>query len=539
MSAESGPGRVVLCDTTLRDGTQCVGVNFSLEDKVRIASRLAHDLEVPLIEAGWPGANPKDSDLYKELAKVDLGSSKIVAFGSTRRAGKKPAEDPFLVQLADVPTDHVTIVGKTWTLHVEKALQTTLEENLAMISDSVRYLVEEAGKHVLFDAEHFFDGYLADPDYSVKCLEAAAGAGAECLVLCDTNGGMLPHQLREVVGVVAKRFDVQVGVHAHDDSGMGDANAIAGYLAGATHLQGTLNGFGERCGNTDLITLMGNLQLKLGVRLVPDEKLRNLTEVSRFVYELANMKPLDTQPFVGQYAFAHKGGIHISAMLRDEHTYEHVDPELVGNTRNIKISELAGRSSILHKAKQFGLNFDKNNPKIGRILQIVKKKEKEGYAYEGAEGSLELIMRSIDMNIDDPEYYRKQYFKIEGFRVHSASSQDTEATIKVRVRGKAFHTAAEGNGPVNAIDNALRKALEHFYPSLQEIELADFKVRIIRQAGTGSAVRVLVETTDKKDTWGTVGAHENIIVASWEALLDAYIYKLLKDHVEWGEETAY
>jgi 2-isopropylmalate synthase len=402
--------------------------------------------------------------------------------------------------------------------------------------------MKDQGKKVFFDSEHFFDGYFTNRQYTMQVLSTAAKAGAEYLVLCDTNGGYLPLQVQEAVKDVIQKFKIPVGIHCHNDSGFANSNALIAFQAGATQIQGTFNGFGERCGNSDLVTLIPTLKFKLGVNCIDDEKVKNLTAVARFIYELANMPPREDQPYVGRNAFSHKGGIHISAVLKDNRTYEHLNPLLVGNDRNIKVSELAGRSSIIYKAKQFGIPLVEGSPKVDQILKIIKEKERQGYSYEGADGSLELIMRSLDYNIEDPQFFRKKYFGIEGFRVISEYLKNvasTEATIKVRVREKEFHTAAEGNGPVNAIDEALRKALVFFYPSLKNISLSDFKVRIIVQSGTASVVRVLVETKDVKtnETWSTIGAHENIIVASWEALLDSYVYKLLKDNIDWTDKA--
>ncbi|GAB4322035.1 MAG: citramalate synthase [Promethearchaeota archaeon] len=528
---------VLAYDTTLRDGAQAVGVTFSAEDKLRVVEVLAGELGVHYVEAGWPGSNPTDDEVFDRLGELELGRTKVVAFGSTRGKGRACEDDRLLTALVRAPVEDVALVGKTWTLHVTSALGTTLEENLAIISESVEFLVGR-GKTVHFDAEHFFDGVRADRDYAFKCLAAALDAGAHSLVLCDTNGATLPGAIGRVVADVADAFpEALLGIHAHDDSGVAVANSLAAFEAGSTVVQGTVNGIGERCGNANLLTVLANLHLKLGVRVLPDGCLRNLTDVAKRVNAQLNLPPPATAPYVGTCAFTHKGGLHVSGIARDAATYEHVDPQLVGNERDVAVSELSGRSTILFKARQLGFAFDDDSPKVDRILQVVKERQRDGYSFEGAEGSLELIIRSIDMNIDDPQFFRNKYFRIEGFRVHSSNIETygTEATIRVVVRGKTFHTAAEGNGPVNAIDNALRKALEHFYPSLRDIELTDFKVRIIKQAGTASKVQVFARTRDGDRAWGTVGAHENIIIASWEALLDAYVYKLLKDNVAWAE----
>jgi len=535
------PALKIIFDTTLRDGTQGVGISFSLEDKLRIITRINTDLGIPFIEAGWPGSNPKDREIFAKARELNLGDTQIVAFGSTRHKGVKADQDQNLKALASAGTEIVSLVGKSWNLHVTEALNATLEENLDMIRDSVQFLKDQ-GKRVFFDAEHFFDGYYTNREYAMQVLNTAARAGAELLVLCDTNGGYLPLQVQEAVKAVVSQAKIPIGIHCHNDAGFANSNALLAFQAGAKQIQGTFNGFGERCGNSDLVTLIPTLKFKLGVNCIDDEKIRNLTAVAHFIYELANLPPREEQPYVGRNAFSHKGGIHISAVLKDNRTYEHLDPLLVGNDRNIKVSELAGKSSIIYKAKQFGIPLAEGNPKVEQILRIIKEKERQGYSYEGADGSLELIMRSLDFNIEDPQFFRKKYFGIEGFRViseHLKGLTSTEATIKVRVREKEFHTAAEGNGPVNAIDEALRKALVFFYPSLKNITLYDFKVRIIVQSGTASVVRVLVETKDLKTnaTWSTIGAHENIIVASWEALLDSYVYKLLKDNIDWADKT--
>ena len=528
--------KVYLYDSTLREGAQKTGIAFSMEDKLRILERLVYDIEIPMIEAGWPGSNPKDIEMFKELKKKEFNETKIYAFSSTRRKNIRPEKDRSLQAIIDAEVKGATIFGKTWDLHVESALETTLEENLAMIKDTVTYL-KKHGIDVIFDAEHFFDGYKSNRDYAIKCIKAAQESGASWVTLCDTNGGILPSELEPIIKDIKNEIEaINLGIHAHNDSGMANAVALEAFNLGVQLIQGTINGFGERCGNTDLSTLLPVLQLKMGINCVDEEHLKNLTEVSHFVYEMANLQANPDQPFVGKNAFSHKGGVHTSAILKNAKTYEHINPELVGNARDIKVSELAGKSSILHMAEKFNIPLTEDNPKVREILRVIKNKENQGYSYEGAEGSLEIIMRSMDMNIQDPNYYRKKFFELEGFRVLTERYKDnliSEATIKLKVGGKEFHTAAEGNGPVNSLDNALKKSLCHFYPSIKEINLSDFKVRIISQAGTASTVRVLAETHDKEDTWGTIGAHENIIVASWDALVDSYIFKLLKEKKNW------
>ena len=528
--------KVNLYDTTLREGAQKTGLSYSVEDKIRILERLIENLKIPMIEVGWPGSNPKDILLYKKIKTLDSNGTKIYAFGSTRRKNIRIEDDRNIKALLAVGINRATIFGKSWDLHVEAALETSLEENLKMIEDTIIYLTKN-GIDVVYDAEHFFDGFKNNKAYALETISCAYNAGASWICLCDTNGGLLPYEIDSIFSEVEDRLGkIPIGIHAHNDSGLANAIAIEAYRQGARMIQGTMNGFGERCGNTDLTTIIPILKLKMGIECVSDENLRNLTEVSHYIYEQANLPRNDDQPFVGKNAFSHKGGVHVSAMEKDVRTYEHINPELVGNLRNIKVSELAGKSSILHMAKNFEIPLTERNPKVTAILDVIKNKENQGYSFEGAEGSLEIIMRSMDMNIQDPNYYRNKFFELEGFRVLTEMYKEnliSEATIKVKVEGKEFHTAADGNGPVNALDNALKKALAYFYPSLEEIDLTDFKVRIINQEGTASKVRVLAETHDKESSWGTIGAHENIIVASWDALVDSYIFKLLKDKSNW------
>jgi 2-isopropylmalate synthase len=530
---------VYIYDATLREGSQKIGISFSVEDKIRILERLINDLHVPMIEVGWPGSNPKDIMLYDKIKTLDINSNgtKIFSFGSTRHKDIKAEDDKNLRSLLTVGTKHATIFGKSWDLHVKVALETSLKENLNMIEDTIIFL-KKNGIEVVYDAEHFFDGFKNNEQYALQTISCALNAGASWIVLCDTNGGLLPNELGPIFDKV-KDFlgtEAHLGIHAHNDSGVANAIALEAFHHGAKMIQGTINGFGERCGNTDLTTILPILKLKMGIDCISIEDLENITEVSHFIYEMANLSGNSNQPFVGKNAFSHKGGVHISAMRKNVKTYEQINPELVGNSRNIKISELAGKSSILHMSKKFGMHLTEENPKVAEILEVIKQKEKEGYVYEGAEGSLEIIMRSMDMNIQDPDYYRKKFFELEGFRVLTEMNKTnliSEATIKVKVKGQEYHTAADGNGPVNALDNALKKALVHFYPSIKEINLSDFKVRIINKAGSASKVRVLVETNDNGKLWGTIGTHENIIVASWNALVDSYIFKLLKRETTW------
>ncbi|MFX1313744.1 MAG: citramalate synthase [Promethearchaeota archaeon] len=524
-------------DSTLREGSQKIGISFSVDDKIRILEHLINDLGIHMIEVGWPGSNPKDNMLFKKIKEMDinLNGTKIYAFGSTRRKDIKAEDDSNLKAFLDVGIKHATIFGKSWDLHVKSALETSLEENLNMIEDTITFL-KKNGIEVIYDAEHFFDGYKNNKQYALETILCAKNAGASWIVLCDTNGGLLLDESGPIFDEV-KNFlgkDIQLGIHAHNDCGLANAVALKAFNYGFKMIQGTMNGFGERCGNTDLTTILPILKLKMGVDCISDENLENITKISHYIYEMANLIADNYQPFVGRNAFSHKGGVHISAMRKNSKTYEHINPELVGNSRNIKVSELAGKSSILHMSKKFDIPLKEDNPKIAAILSVIKEKEKEGYAYDGAEGSLEIIMRSMDMNIQDPDYYRKKFFELEGFRVLTELYKDnliSEATIKVKVKDQEFHTAADGVGPVNALDNALKKALVYFYPSIKDIHLSDFKVRIINQEGTASKVRVLAETFDNVDSWGTIGAHENIIVASWDALVDSYIYKLIKEKV--------
>ncbi len=516
--------KVKIYDTTLRDGTQAEGVSFSLLNKIEIAGEL-DKLGFDYIEGGWPGSNPKDMEFFKKIRKVSFQTSKIVAFGSTRKPGKKVDADPNVRALLGAETDVVTLVGKSWILHVEKALRTNKEENLRMIEDSVNFF-KKKGKEVIFDAEHFFDGHKDNPQYALKTLEVACDAGADCLVLCDTNGGSMPHEIEKIIKEVQKKIDFLLGMHAHNDAGMGVANSIIAARLGIAHIQGTINGYGERCGNADLCLVIPNLKLKLGIDCIPGEKLKLLTRISHLVSELANLIPNDHQPYVGKSVFTHKGGMHVSAISRDKKTYEHIDPTLVGNKRRVLISELAGKSNIVYKLKEKKLGSEEKKSFTKKIIHRIKELENQGYEFEGAEGSFELLVKKASGSY-------KKLFDLEGFRVTVEKRDDgkliSEATVKLRVKGKLMHTVAEGNGPVNALDNALRKALEQHYPRLHQMHLADYKVRILdTKAGTRAKTRVLIESSDGEDRWSTVGVSPNIIEASWEALLDSIEYKLLK-----------
>ncbi|MGC8777946.1 MAG: citramalate synthase [Candidatus Caldatribacteriaceae bacterium] len=520
---------IELYDTTLRDGSQAEGINFSVYDKVQIAEKL-DELGFHYIEGGWPGSNPKDASFFREVRKVNFRKAKISAFGSTRRADVRVEEDRNIRLLLEAETPAVAIFGKSWTLHVREALKTTLDENLRMIEDSVSFLTRE-GREVIFDAEHFFDGFKDEPDYALKTLQIARDAGARVLVLCDTNGGTLPFEVEEIVKKVweffAHRQDIQLGIHAHNDSGVAVANTLVAVRMGATHVQGTMNGYGERCGNANLCTIIPNLKLKMGLHPVSDESLRKLFEASHFVSEIANMKHDDYQPYVGRSAFAHKGGIHASAMLRHPRTYEHVSPELVGNERRILVSEQAGRSNLIYRAEEMGIKLDTGDPRVAALIQRIKEAENEGYQFEGADASFEILLRETLGEV-------LKSFDLEGFRVivekRGEGGTTTEATIKVRVDEEVVHTVAEGDGPVHALDSALRKALERVYPTLKKIRLADYKVRVLSEKeGTAARIRVLIQSTDGERTWGTVGVSTDIIEASWEALADSIQYGLWRE----------
>jgi len=516
--------KVKIYDTTLRDGAQATGVSFSLLDKVEIARELDR-LGLDYIEGGWPGSNPKDMEFFKKVKSLSFTRSKIVAFGSTRRKDTKVENDPNLKSLLETETPVVTLFGKSWIFHVRKALRTDENENLRMIEDSIKFF-KAKDKEVIFDAEHFFDGYKDNPSYALKTLKVAKESGADCLVLCDTNGGCMPYEVDQIVRVVREEMGDCLGIHAHNDSGVAVANSILAARIGIKQIQGTINGYGERCGNADICVIIPNLKLKLGIDCISEESLRSLARLSRWVSELANLTPDEHQPYVGKSAFAHKGGIHASAIFRDERTYEHVTPELIGNKRRVIISELAGKSSVLYKLKERELGIEGSADLSKKLINQVKKLENEGYEFEAADGSFELLVKK---NLGE---YKKS-FDLESFRVIVEKRKDggliSEATVKLRLKGEIIHAVAEGNGPVNALDKALRKALQSSYPQISEMHLADYKVRILDTGtGTEARTRVLIESSDKKDRWGTVGVSPNIIEASWKALLDSIEYKLNK-----------
>lgn len=516
--------RVELYDTTLRDGSQGQGVSFTSDDKVAIAQRLDH-FGMDYIEGGWPGSNPKDAEFFRRMQDVPLTRAKLAAFGATRRKGVAPEDDANLRALVEAGTTVVTVFGKSWPLHVTEALGASLDENLRMIADSVRFLLA-SGREVIYDAEHFFDGYRTDADYALATLEAAAEAGARRLVLCDTNGGSLPEAVEAATLAAAERLapygPLVIGAHTHDDAGLAVANALAAVRAGARHLQGTVNGYGERCGNADLLTVLANLSLKLGAE--QPQALSELRLLSRYVDERANLEPNLRRPYVGDAAFAHKGGVHVSAVNRRPDTYEHVPPEAVGNERQVLLSDLSGRANLHAKGAALEAGDD-----AGELVSHLKALEHQGYAFEGAEASFGLVARRL--RGEHPSYFELQGYTVVIDKRDGDLTPRCEATVRLRVGGVASHTAAEGEGPVNALDQALRKALESFYPRLAELRLTDYKVRVLSgpQTGTGSVVRVLVETTDGHHTWGTVGADSNIIDASYAALIDAIESKLLAD----------
>lgn len=521
--------RVEIYDTTLRDGSQAEDIAFSVEDKLRITEKL-DELGVHYIEGGYPGSNPKDAEYFKKVKKLNLKNSVIAAFGSTHRPKHKVKDDSNIKSLLESETPAITIVGKTWDFHVKEALKITLNEDLDIIHNSVAYLKKHADK-VFFDAEHFFDGYKDNADFALKCLIAAQDAGADCLVLCDTNGGTLPHDVERVFKELITHHSslvTSLGIHAHNDSECAVANSIMAIKLGASQVQGTINGLGERCGNANLCSVIPNLQIKLGIRCIGDAQLKRLREVSRFVNEIANLRHFKRQPFVGDSAFAHKGGMHVSAVIKRPETYEHIKPEFVGNSHRVLISDLAGRSNILRKAKELDIHIDPDSPQVQDILNTLKDLEHQGFQFEGAEASFELLLKKA------LGLYKK-FFDLIGFRVIVEKRKEgeiplSEATIMMKIGGKIEHTAATGNGPVNALDNALRKALDKFYPELKEVRLQDYKVRVLTAGkGTSAKVRVLTESGDEKNRWGTVGVSENIIEASWQALVDSIEYKLLKE----------
>ncbi len=521
--------QVQLYDTTLRDGAQQEGISFSVEDKLKIARKL-DELGIHFIEGGWPGSNPKDVEFFNRAQDLNLSQAVLCAFGSTRRPHIKPEKDPNLQALIDAKTTVVTLVGKTWDKHVTHVLETTLEENLLMIADSIDYL-KSKGLIVFFDAEHFFDGYKDNPDYALQTLKAADEVGADCIIPCDTNGGSLPHEVASIIEVVRGEIETLLGIHTHNDGELAVANTLMAVRAGAVHVQGTINGYGERCGNANLCSIIPDLKLKMGVYCLSDENLAKLSEVSHYVSELANLPPMARQPYVGTSAFAHKGGVHVSGMTKWDKSYHHIDPEIVGNRSAVLVSELSGVSNIVHKAKEQGFDLPHKGEEARRILEQVKLMESRGFQYEEAEASFELLIRRAQPDYHSPFELVDFMVMVERRRRLPINGEEmlAEATVKVKVGEGVMHTASEGNGPVDALDKALRKALLEFYPSLAQVKLMDYKVRILDEtAGTESQVRVLIEASDGEHDWRTVGSSTNIIEASWLALADSLEYWLLR-----------
>jgi len=524
---------VTIYDTTLRDGTQSEDISLSVQDKLRITGYL-DDLGVHYIEGGWPGSNPRDIEYFKSVHQLPLKRSKVTAFGSTRRRGVTPGKDRNLRQIMKSGVETATIFGKSWDFHVRHALHVSMKENLDMIYDSVRYLKARLSE-VIYDAEHFFDGYKADPEYAIRTLLAAEDGGADIIVLCDTNGGTLSHEIGPIMEEVKKKIRTPLGIHAHNDTEMAVANTITAVRHGAVQVHGTINGYGERCGNANLCSVIPNLMLKLKIPCLGMKDLAKLKKLSGFVSEIANLPHNKRLPYVGDSAFAHKAGIHVSAVKRESGTYEHVRPESVGNHQRILVSDLSGRSNILHKAQEYGVDIEGRSKEVRQILRVLKQMENQGFQFEGAEASFEILMR-------EGMSKQKRYFDLLGFRVINEKKGDQptacEATIMLRgPDGRVVHEASVGNGPVNALDNALRKALYVFYPELSEVRLTDYKVRVLTdKKGTGASVRVLTESSDGVDHWGTVGVSENVVEASWQAMVDSLVYKLMKadDRRNWN-----
>lgn len=520
--------KIFVFDTTLRDGSQGAGVSFSVEDKIKIALAL-DGFGISYIEGGWPGSNPKDEEFFK-AAKNRIKKSKLVAFSSTRRKNIKAKDDANINKVVSSGVKSACIFGKSWDFHVIHALNTTLDENINMISDTVSYLKSKKIE-VIYDAEHFFDGYAANPEYAVKTIEAAVKAGADFVCLCETNGGKLPLEVSDTVKEMKRKFPgVRFGIHAHNDSDCATANSVIAVESGCEMVQGTINGIGERCGNANLCSIIPALQLKRGYECVPASKLEKLTELSMHIYEIANLVPNDLLPYVGRNAFAHKAGVHVSAIEKNSKTYEHINPQQVGNARRILVSDLSGKSNILSKAGEMQINIDDKSDKIKEVIKAVKEKENQGYQYEDADGSFFVLTKKIEKQCNN-------FFTLKGYRVSVEKNIDgkiiSEATVKLDVNGREEHTVAEGEGPVNALDKCLRKALVSFYPEIKDVLLIDFKVRVIdSNANTSASVRVLIESKDQKHTWGTIGVSENIIDASWQALADSVEYKLLKNKIE-------
>ncbi|MEN6349957.1 MAG: citramalate synthase [Syntrophomonas sp.] len=514
-------------DTTLRDGSQGEGLSFSLDDKIKIARKL-DKLGVSYVEGGWPGSNPKDLEFFTQAARIDLQNSRITAFSSTRKPGIPVEQDSNIKALLQSGVRTATIFGKSWDFHVIRALETTLEENLNMVRETVSYL-KDKGLEVMFDAEHFFDGYKNNPGYALQVLQCAATAGCDWLVLCDTNGGTMPWEMESIITAVKSQTTVPLGIHAHNDSGCAAANSLLAVQHGCLQVQGTINGYGERCGNADLCTIIPNLELKQGKKSLPVGNLKYLSEVSHYIGEVANMPHYNSQPFVGYGAFAHKGGIHVNALLKDALTYEHINPEEVGNHRRVLVSELSGVSNLLYKAKELNLDINNYDDQTRAVIKQIKEMENEGLQFEGADASLELFLRKAFGQYEE-------FFQLKNLKLIIEKNEDNEITaeavVKLAIGDQTFHTAAEGDGPVNALDNSLRKALTEVYPEINQMHLSDYKVRVLDgNQGTAARVRVLIESVDEKSQWSTVGVSENIIEASWQAIVDSINYMLMKKSI--------
>ncbi len=518
--------RILIYDTTLRDGSQAEGVSFTVNDKVKIAHKL-DEAGVHYVEGGWPGSNPKDKEFFALMQKEPLRHAKLTAFSSTRRKGMSADQDPNYKELIDAKTPVVCIFGKTWDMHVTDVLKTTLDDNLEIIRDSISFLKKKK-REVIYDAEHFFDGYKHNPEYALKTLQAAAKAGADILVLCDTNGGSLPEEIAGIITEVQETVTTPLGIHTHNDMDLAVANSLAAIEAGCVQVQGTFNGFGERCGNADLSTIIAILASKLDYKTLPENRLKQLRDIAYHISEIANLPIADNHPFVGHSAFAHKAGVHIDAILKNPLAYEHIDPTAFGNHRRFITSELAGKMPFVMKAEQMDLKIDKNSPEAKALLKALQEKELQGYKFEGADASFELFMKKFLKNY-------KPFFTLKGFSVHTRKLADdkdaqAEAIVDIEVKGKPQSSTFKSGGPVEALDQALRGALTPFYPTLKNMRLTDYKVRVLdTKDGTAAKVRVLIESQDDHDSWTTVGVHENIIEASWEALVDSIEYKLLRD----------
>ena len=522
--------KIQVYDTTLRDGCQSEDVSLTLEDKLEIARRL-DDLGVDYIEGGWPGSNERDAAFFTHIKRAKLRHARIAAFGATRRAGIKASADRNLMLIVRADTPVACVVGKTWDMHVREALRIPLEENLEVLHDTIAYLKKHVDE-VIFDAEHFFDGYHFSPDYALSCLKSVEDAGADLICLCDTNGGRLPHEVEVAIQAARQGLHVPLGIHCHNDSEVAVANTIAAVRNGAVQIQGTINGFGERCGNANLVSIIANLQLKLGYSCVPADRLKMLQETSMLVYELANVAPNPRQAYVGRSAFTHKAGLHVSGIQRNVKTYEHIDPATVGNDRRVVLSELSGRANILYKTREFGLDTDLNRQQVETLLDELKRLEGIGYTFDGADASFELLMlRTLGLATD---HFNFVSFRVFDDKWHEDQAPFSEAVVVLEdPNGKRTRTSAIGNGPVNALDSALRHALTPYYPNVARMQLVDYKVRVLDNgAGTGARVRVLIESTDGSRRWGTVGVSANVVEASWQALLDSVEFKLHKDQAK-------